>query len=296
MKRISSTRDLPKEFDLEKYDILEGMSSKDLFRQLYIRKDPFTESFDCNWDDGIATYYLEYGGSLPMGFDEDPFGEIKIEKPSEYYEWMKGGRDFYEKYMENCRESKHVSTGYGIGYLSREMLMYLSQMNDSNGSREGKPIVIDNDEFYDTLNKEADPSVDGTLRAKLSDAVSMISGDGSSLLLNIDVSTPDEILLSEFKRLIPIWRKELKVEMNPSIGSSWAVVHKKIIDYKVIPYIDLTIWAYANRVTIPHGIMAIALFPCGERDLFSITQTIKPFVETLMTFESLEKMKREISK
>lgn len=150
--------------------------------------------------------------------------------------------------------------------------------------------------FNCILNEQSDPALDGTLRARLNDSVSIISDDGSSLLLNIDVSTPDEILLSEFKRLIPIWRKELNVEKSLSISSSWAVVRKKIIDYKVIPYIDLTIWAYANRITIPHGIMSIALFPCGERDLFSIAQTIKPFVETLMAFESLEKLKQEISK
>lgn len=42
--------------------------------------------------------------------------------------------------------------------------------------------------------------------------------------------------------------------------------------------------------------MCVALFPYGERDIFSITQTIKPFIENLMTPESLEKLKQKISK
>ena len=36
-KKINSKRDLPKSFSLEKYDDLENMSDKDLFRQLYWR-------------------------------------------------------------------------------------------------------------------------------------------------------------------------------------------------------------------------------------------------------------------
>ena len=38
-KKINSKRDLPKSFSLEKYDDLENMSDKDLFRQLYWRCD-----------------------------------------------------------------------------------------------------------------------------------------------------------------------------------------------------------------------------------------------------------------
>jgi hypothetical protein len=45
------------------------------------------------WDYDCTTYYLEYGGSVPMAFGEtDPFNEIKSDAPPEYYEWMKGGR------------------------------------------------------------------------------------------------------------------------------------------------------------------------------------------------------------
>ncbi len=299
MKRISSTKELPKEFDLKKYEVLEEMTDKDLFRQINLRCSPFYEAFNSatKWDYDCTTYYLEHGGSLPMAFGEaDPFGEIKIDPPPDYCEWMKGGREFYEKYMENCDKSMRLSTGYGISYLSRESLMYISMMEDLAGSRAGLPVIIDNDEFHQVLETQSDPAVDGTLRARLNDSVTLVTGQTESLFLSIDVSTPDDILLSEFKRLIPIWRKELNVEKRPSVNSSWAVIKKKILKYKVIPYIDLTIWANANNIIIPHGIMSIALFPYGGRDLFALTQTTKPFVENLMTFEFLEKLRLEISK
>ena len=79
------------------------------------------------------------------------------------------------------------------------------------------------------------------------------------------------------------------------INNSWDVVRKKIIEYRVLPYIDLMIWANINNFSIPHGVMAVALFPHGDRDNFMIIQTIKPFIDKLMTYESLEKLRREIS-
>ncbi|HIG8798088.1 TPA: DUF6387 family protein [Raoultella terrigena] len=298
MKRISSTKDLPKEFDLSKYEVLNGLCDKDLFRQLYLRIESYHDSLDksASWDQASTTYFLEVAGGLKINYGQiDPFNEIKVDTPDEHYEWMKGGRDFYEKYMENANKSMSLSTGYGIGYLSRESLMYLSVMSDSVGSREGMPVVLDNDEFYGYLNEQSDPNKDGSLRARLSDSVTLVTEQYESLFLSVDLTTPDEILLAEFKRLIPIWRKEMNVEKNPSIASSWSVVKKKVIDYKIIPYIDLYIWANTNGVSIPHGIMAVALFPYGEKDVFSVTQTIKPFIENLMTFESLEKLRHEIS-
>jgi len=298
MKKVSSTRDLPKEFNLNKYDNLNTMADKDLFRQINLRCEAYHDSKNIHdkWDYDCTTYYMELGGSVPLSFEEgDPFKEIKLDEPPDNYEWMKGGKEFYNKYMENCKKSLKVTTGYGIGYLSREILMYLSVMNDVVGERKGLPIVINDDEFHHILEQQSNPEIDGLLRARLNDSVTILIDD-ERLYLSIDVSTPDELLISEFKRLIPIWRKELKIEKSLSVNSSWNVVRKKVIDYKVIPYIDLIIWANANKISIPNGIMAVALFPYGERDLFSITQTIRPFVESLMAYDSLEKMKQEISK
>lgn len=41
-KKVNSKKDLPKSFDLGKYDCLENLSDKDLFRQLYWRQDDLT--------------------------------------------------------------------------------------------------------------------------------------------------------------------------------------------------------------------------------------------------------------
>lgn len=291
-KRISSKSDLPKEFKLDKYNNLSSISDKDLFRQLYRRKDPFTESFDCNWDKEISIYYLEHGGSLPIQYDcADPFGEHEIEMPDEYYDFN-GGKEFLDKYQDNIDKSRRLSHGYGIGGLKRYTVMCLARDSDTFGERKGKSLIIDDDEAKEILHSGDENH--GLLLARMTDSVSMISSHG--LFLEVDLDTPDEILIEDFKRLLPIWRKEIGVNsVDIPLSNSWEVVKKKIIEYKVLPYIDLTIWANANKITIPHGVMAVALFPDGERDSIAMPQTIKPFIEKLMTDESIEKLRREIS-
>jgi hypothetical protein len=56
---------------------------------------------------------------------------------------MKGGKEYYDKYMENCNKSMQVSTGYGIGYWCQAKGgMYLSKMDDCE-KRAGMPIVME---------------------------------------------------------------------------------------------------------------------------------------------------------
>lgn len=286
--RIKSKRDLPKEFDLSKYDGLEEMSDKDLFRQLYWRMD----WKDGNFDNELETYYLEYGKKLPL-FDSDPFGEIKNEISSAFYEQHKESEDFKKRYMDHYKDKKRLSTGYGVGVLSRMEVMYLSQESDHKGRRKGKPFCLPDDEVREMLKD--DPANHGLMMSHASEPVNVII-DGINLFASIDLSVPDEILLGDFKKLLPKWREELGIDVEEiKVTNSWAVIKKKIIEYNVLPYIDLLTWARIKGVTIPGGVLAVSLFPDGDKEQFAIAQTIKPFVDRLMTYESLEKIKREIS-
>ncbi|MBD8153334.1 DUF6387 family protein [Pantoea agglomerans] len=286
--RIRSKRDLPKEFDLSKYEGLESMSDKDIFRQLYWRMD----WKDGDFDDELATYNMEHGKNLPL-FDHDPFEEIKNELPSAYYEQHKESEDFKKRYMDHYKDKKKLSAGYGVSVLSRMEVMYLSQESDHKGRRKGKPFCIPDVEVREMLKD--DPANHGLMMSHASEPVNVII-DGINLYASIDLSVPDEILLGDFKKLLPKWREELGIEAEEiKVTNSWAVIKKKIIEYNVLPYIDLFIWSRIKGVSIPGGVLAVSLFPDGDKEQFAIAQTIKPFIERLMTEESLEKIKREIS-
>lgn len=287
-KRIKSTLDLPKEFSLSKYSGIESMSDKDLFRQIYLRMPVFDT---CSWSDDMATYYLGYGEKTPLS-DTDPFGEIETELPEWYYDQFKGGKEFIDKYHSNSKSANTLSTGYGIGALSRMEVMYLAQGEDSKGVRAGQPFTISKEEEKKLL--EQDDANHGLLMARLFDSVSLITD--SSLYIRVDLNVPDDILVGDFKKLLKIWRKELGMESEEvPLNNYWQVIRRKIIDYKVLPYIDLMHWAKVKGVSIPSSVLTVALWPYGERGDFGIYQTIKPFIEKIMTWDSLEKLKREIS-
>lgn len=287
-KRIRSKRDLPNEFDLKKYEGIELLSDKDLFRQIYWRIDWKEE----NWSEELATYFLEHGCKLPIS-DHDPFREIKIEPDDAYYEQFKGGKEFVERYHSHGKNKKRLSVGYGIGLLTRMEVMHYSQGFDANGDRKGKPFFLPDDEAKELL--EDDPANHGKLVSYLSDPVSLIMEN--AFHISLDLTVPDEILLSDMKKLLPKWRQELGVEAEEiQINNSWAVIRKKIIEYNVLPYIDLYLWSHVMGVSIPGGVLAVSLFPDGDKEQFAIAQTIRPFIERLMTYESLEKLRREISK
>jgi len=286
MMKINSKKQLPKEFDLKKYEQLDSMSDKDLFRQVYCRM-----GWRDNWSDELASYYLEFGECLPID-EEDPFNELKNALPDWYYNQFVGGKDFMDRYHEKSKTCLNLSTGYSVGYLSRSQVRYFAGSNDLIGDRVGKPFIIPDDEI-DKLMEE-DEVNHGLLMAREGDAVSLVLNE--TLYLSVNLTVTDEIILGDIRKLLPVWREELGVSVEEQpVNSSWGVIRKKIIDYKVLPFIDLMLWARVKKLSIPSGVMAVALFPDGEKDGYAIVQTIKPFVEKLMTFDSLEKLKREIS-
>ena len=134
----------------------------------------------------------------------------------------------------------------------------------------------------------------GLLMARGSDSVSLVTD--SSLYISVDLNVPDDILIDDFKKLLPIWREEMEMEpIDAPLNNYWQVVTRKIIEYKVLPYIDLMHWSKVKNVSIPSSVLTVALWPYGERGDFGIYQTIKPFIEKIMSYDSLEKLKREIS-
>lgn len=104
---------------------------------------------------------------------------------------------------------------------------------------------------------------------------------------NLDEYSDDE-LVTEFKELIKYWRAEAGIDepdrANNRIGLSTL---KKLITYKVIPFIDLLIWEMANNKKINNEMLARVLFPLTKSDSeimsgVQIKDTIRPFVEKIL--------------
>ncbi|OKP00539.1 DUF6387 family protein [Xenorhabdus eapokensis] len=103
--------------------------------------------------------------------------------------------------------------------------------------------------------------------------------------------------LEDIRKLLPEWRKELNFssrEPNVQTSSSWDVVKRKILEYKIVPIVDLMCWNKIIGKRITNKKIAQLVFLHGEYDSTNIAQTIKPFIENLMSDFSIEKYQRLI--
>ncbi|HBD5087637.1 TPA: hypothetical protein KKL48_004996, partial [Escherichia coli] len=118
-----------------------------------------------------------------------------------------------------------------------------------------------------------------------------------NMLVSVDLlHNRDDELIEAFTKLLPKWRSELSiVEPDKPIAGSWESIRRKIIDYKIIPLIDLLSWELSTDRKISLGVLAVSLYPDGEKDTFAIAQTVKPFLEKIMRSDSLEKIRKMLS-
>ncbi|MDE1482700.1 DUF6387 family protein [Xenorhabdus bovienii] len=105
--------------------------------------------------------------------------------------------------------------------------------------------------------------------------------------LNLEEYSNEE-LITEFKELIKHWRSESGIDepdrTNNRMGFSSL---KKLITYKIIPFIDLLIWEMAYNKKISNEMFARVLFPLTDFDSeimsgVQIKDTIKPFIEKIL--------------
>lgn len=259
MKRINKKSDLPSWFKIDAYDALLNLSDNDLIDQLILRRD---------------SHELDYNFFLSLS---DEFRQLVINEYKKKFESIIRPLDSSTFHMEKMKRKRYSGlqmTGVGgIDPLTLFDVMCLQKKAD---------IYISENNIKRSLR--------GQKRA-----ISKTICDKSQMIVNIDLTWPDEVLMQDFENLLKIWRGELDFEIKneSKISNSWAVIKKKVLDYKVIPMLDLLDWAAMANVSITNRVMALALFPNGDYDSTNLAQTIKPFIENLLADFSIEKMKRK---
>lgn len=280
-KKINSKKDLPKSFSLDKYKGLETMSDKDLFRQLYWR----SESLDVVSED-FPDYGMQVGHDHPIHNNlGDPFDEIKQEG------WFLDKQREYNKKVKP--ELLKMSYAEGVKPLMRLEVSMLCRTTAKDGYLKGKPIIAD-DEMVESLLEEDN----GKFWAAMCEPINLLNDAANDcLMITVDLNNRNDVLMESFSKLIPLWRKEMNFpEPEKPISGGWDSIRRKILDYKIIPFIDLLSWERATNSKISLGVLSVALFPDGEKDAFVIAQTVKPFLERIMLIDSLDKIKKELSK
>ncbi|EOW6517394.1 DUF6387 family protein [Cronobacter dublinensis] len=123
---------------------------------------------------------------------------------------------------------------------------------------------------------------------KLRDIDEFDDGHPLYLWLNIKFLTDDEVI-EHIKRMLPQWRKDYGVG-EPAIGSfrfGLSTV-KKVINLRVIPMLDLLLWAKRNDAKISYEQFSRLLYPNDSeviRGSSQIKDTDKPFADKVLTRE-----------
>jgi hypothetical protein len=108
----------------------------------------------------------------------------------------------------------------------------------------------------------------------------------ADLHLNIDLAAPDRQILAEMKLLLPQLR--LRYGMDRSSRKVSSQEHKKrkdfspadkkkVIDYRIIPLIDLKIWEIENNKKITDTFLEKVLFNDTGKELGYLNKIVKPF-------------------
>jgi hypothetical protein len=104
--------------------------------------------------------------------------------------------------------------------------------------------------------------------------------DGTIDVVEIDLSVPDKILVDQFTSYI----KHVRAAY-PNIKTARRFKRPefpKWVDYAVLPYIDLEMWAEENNLSIPNRVMADAIFPDGEKGEEAVRKTTQKLAVKIM--------------
>jgi len=233
MEVIKDVRDLPEWFDIGRYQVFETLSDSELLVQVEERVHAF-----------------RYGDS----HCDNSFHEQRLKEPyvTWFESWVLNGKTIENKPVAS-EVVQPISTG-------RAMMI---------GEQARKTLNLTDDDLKDKVNT----LVLSVLHDDLFDKVVPESPNPGYLHLDVDLSAPDHLILSELKRTLPGIREYLGL---PDRGVKYSEAKKKsILENKAIPYMDLTLWANSEGKTIINRVMAAALYPDHTQGEDHIRTTVK---------------------
>lgn len=258
--RINKKGDLPKWFDINNYLGLSSLTDAELFEQLYYRYQLVTAIDFIDWD--CSKKRIANGVVMPE-IDND------IESLSQQVD-----RDMLEFTKETLPSQGGVSP-MNVGDINRFKLE-IDEFNEN----------IKSDNLFLRVLK----------RGKSINLLDVNDYENEHIYNKIDLTWPDEMIISDLALLLPQWREILGVTVNNEpLNATWEVVRRKVIDYSILPMMDLKLWEAKEGNKITNGVLAVTLFPEGDYDSVQIAQTIKPFLEKLFSYFSMEKLTRDFS-
>lgn len=259
--RIGNKKDLPTWFSLKKYSVFNEMSDRDLIYQIIFR---YFDSLDGNEnDDG---YYDEV---------------IKAQSP-----FCDNDRCSTEQLLRALPNQK-ISEDAGVRPININDVLRMRDCLEYHKYEITRDVEIGYP--LDTFERHENIHFD----------IAAITDNEGKIHCELDLYCEDDVILTSIGRLLPLWRKQLGIELeleNSEIKTSWLINRQKILSYQVIAFYDLTRWQVATGHKITNSVMAASLYPNGEYGETSINQTIKKYIENIFEKNYIRTLITELHK
>lgn len=253
IEQVRSTKDLPEWFKLEKYEQFSLDNEVDLLWQLRYRTFLYREVTDSSWRND------------------------RVRRDTTSRQWK-----------ELClytREDKGLAELYSNG-----MYLYYKQFEEKTGRKtlpqhsHVRPLSPMEIRSFHKKTKHASNLIDSENRLETWGLEALRSydaefGSGNAINIKLALRAPDSVLLDEIRVLLPVYRKILN-QPEPELTFK-KTDPQKIIDYRVIPIIDLYIWGLIERKKVPNSVIAAAIFQYGEKGDYELRKTIAPFIDRI---------------
>jgi len=293
-KKIKTIHELPDWFNLSRYDKIAELSEYELAEELSLRNEineqtnteeqkrmfydiedyALTARYPQRGKQDFLTWKLKFrsfqtifrkGSYSSMAFSEDFIRNEGFSLPPK----IKEEADAYSLKMFTLWTTSKLASLDSYTINSTELNEYMSIINHSE----------DQGIFRPNLPADCDIRLDD-----LSD-----KNRSSKVHLTVDLEATDEHICNEFRRVLPILRAHSGTSEPTKKPSETNL--KKIVQQRIIPYLDLHLWSQLYDHKITDSVMAMALFPDGRMGEQKIKDTIRPlalaaiepqFVNTLL--------------
>lgn len=268
-KKIKHVQDLPKWFDLKKYDEQNTLDATGWYEQLLIRQQ-IKEFSKSNIKDIVQNQFNI--------LKENPI--IKIEQDCYF------ANTFLSDELWELKNKK-IKYSLGVHKLTIHEL-YLLENDIQKSKRDHARRYFDN-----RFSMNLIPALDYTehsFETWMDDPIDVQKGTPDSLLhLTVDVSLPKKILIDQFTILIDGLKQRLS-SVGVTLESKLRSDFEGWIKFGILPYLDLEIWADFENVTIPNRVIADAIFLPGDGGEEVVRKTTQKIADEILSENHLNKL------
>ncbi|MDP1596904.1 MAG: DUF6387 family protein [Methylotenera sp.] len=251
---VRNVSDLPKWFDIKKYDASNELDYVGWYRNLFTRSRLLklfsSPKFKNNLKTGIQN-------ALDFYSDLESLRNIPLI----------GKRRFF--FISNLEE---LQPQLGVRPMTLADLYWAKKSIAKDKQSYVEKIITnseDSEEFWDAYYR--------TEKNK-NWKVNPLADELSASLIHVNFYLPENLLLDQFKEMIKTIKSEKK--RKPDFD--------KWIRYGVLPYIDLKIWELEHDKSITNNLMADAIYPNGEGDEEVVRKTIQKLADEILSKEYLD--------